>query len=249
MVTPVKHDTKLSKLENCLLKKLGKAMFDYNMIDKNDRILACISGDKDSLSMLRLLLLKNRQLPPIKKYSLVAVHVNFNTCAENIKNLNDFFQQYNVQYHIENASLPKKDNEKPSNYFWCSRNGRKLLFNLAEKYSCNKIALAHHLDDIVETFLTNQFFYGEISTMPPKISMFDDKLHIIRPMAHIPEKLLSEYATRMNLPFFISACSFSNNDSRRKFIKGIIRDLEKKCSYLKINLFRSMKRIKPKYLA
>jgi tRNA 2-thiocytidine biosynthesis protein TtcA len=239
---------RLSKFENYLLKKIGKAMTDYNMLGENDRILACISGGKDSLSMLRLLLLKNRQLPVKKKYSLVAAHINFGTCEQHKVKLDDFFKQYGVQYHIENATLPKKDSEKMSDCFWCSWNRRKLLFKLAEKYSCRKIALAHHLDDIVETLLMNQFFYGEISTMPPNISMFDGEFNIIRPLAYIPEKSLNEYATRMNLPVSTTACPFSANGSRRKFIKELIGGLEKKCSYLKVNLFRSMKRIKPKYL-
>lgn len=248
MATSGKKESSLSKFENHLLKKVGKAMIDYGMVGKNDRILVGVSGGKDSMSMLRLLLLKNRQMPPSKKYSLIAAHVKFDVCNYDIKNLEDFFKSTGVEYHIEKATLPQKNDPKLSSCFWCSWNRRKHLFTLAQKFSCNKIALAHHMDDIVETLLMNQFFYGEISTMPPKISMFKGEFDIIRPLVHIKEKSLLEYATRLNLSFFTCTCPFLKNDSRRKFIKGLISDLEKKCPFVKINLFRSMKRIKPRFL-
>jgi len=249
MVVIAKNSKDLMKLERYLLKKVGKAMLDYNMINGNDRILVGVSGGKDSWSMLRLLVLKNRQLHPEKKYTLIAAHINFRLCRQHDRNFDELFKEYDIEYHIISKSLPKKNDEKLSQCFWCSWNRRKLLFELAEKHSCSKIALGHHMDDIVETFLMNQFFNGEISTMSPNISMFKGKLNIIRPLAYIPEKSLTEYATRTKLPFCMCTCPYATPDSRRKFIKEFICNVEKECSYLKINLFRSMKRIKTNYLA
>lgn len=245
----MKKDPALFKLENYLLKKLGKAMFDYSMLDDNDRILVAVSGGKDSWSMLRLMILKNRELPPKKKYTLVAAHVNFGTCEQQDRAFDDVFRELGIEYHIENAVLPAKNDPKLSNCFWCSWNRRKILFNLADKCSCRKVAFGHHMDDIVETLLMNQFFYGEISTMPPNISLFEGKIHIIRPLAYISEKSLYEYATKTKLPFCMCKCPMAPEDSRRKMVKELLNNLEAECPCLKKNLFRSMKKIKEGFLA
>ena len=249
MISPVKNNPKVSKLENHLLKKVGKAIGNYEMLGKNDRILVAVSGGKDSWSMLRLLILKNRQLPPEKKYDLTIAHVNFQLCKQHDRDFDELFKEYGLPYHIISKPLPEKNDPKLSYCFWCSWNRRKILFETAQKCSCNKVALGHHLDDIIETLLMNQFFYGEISTMPPKISLFDGELDIIRPLAYIPEKLIAEYAAKTNLPFCSCECPHSTGDSRRQFVKKLIGDVEQKCSYVRINLFRSMKRIKEGYLA
>jgi len=245
----VRKDLKLKKLENYLLKKVGKAMLDYEMLGTNDRILVGVSGGKDSWAMLKLLQLKNRQLPPDKKYTLVAAHINFQLCEQHDRNFDTLLEPYGIEYHTVTMKLPEKNNRKMSQCFWCSWNRRKLLFNMCRDYNCTKLALGHHLDDIAETMLMNQFFYGEISTMPPNVSMFKGALNIIRPLAYIHEKQAAEYAKKTSLPFCSCSCPYAKEDSRRKYIKSLIADIEKRCPYTKINMIRSMKRIKTQYLA
>jgi tRNA(Ile)-lysidine synthetase-like protein len=237
--------TKINKLEHYLLKKVGKAIYDYKLINDNDRILIGVSGGKDSLTLLRLLLLKRTYLPI--KYTVIAAHIDFGLFQQNGIQLDDYFKKNQVDYHIEKIELPAKNNDKLSNCFWCSWNRRKILFNLAKRYNCNKVALGHHFDDIVETFLMNLFFHGEISSMPPKLSMFSGELEIIRPLIYIPEELIREYAICMKLPFVEYICPNYDN-SQRRFIENLLSELEKKCDYLKKNIFRSMKRIKQEYL-
>jgi len=234
-----------TKLENFLLKKIGKAIYDYKMIEPGDRVLVGVSGGKDSVSLLRLLLLKKKQIP--FNFDVIPVYVDFGNFPQNLNLLEEYFKTLQLEYHIEKTNLPEKKDQKLSYCFWCSWNRRKILFKLAEKYNCKKIAFAHHLDDIVETFLMNLFYYGEISTMPPKISMFQGKLFIIRPMVYIKEKAIIDYAKEANIPYSSSNCPFFDN-SRRKYIENLISELEKKCPYVKLNIFRSMKRIQYEYL-
>jgi len=234
-----------TKLENFLLKKIGKAIYDYKMIEPGDRVLVAVSGGKDSVSLLRLLLLKKKQIP--FDFDIIPVCVDFGNFGQNLDILEQYFKSLQLEYYIERTHLPEKKDKKLSYCFWCSWNRRKILFKLAEKYNCRKIAFAHHLDDIVETFLMNLFYYGEISTMPPKISMFQGKIFIIRPMVYIKEKAILDYAKEANIPYTTSTCPFFDN-SRRKYIEGLISELEKKCPYVKLNIFRSMKRIQYEYL-
>lgn len=235
----------LRKVQNFLLKKTGKAIFDYNMVEENDRILIAVSGGKDSLSMLDLMTRKQKSLNI--RFSLFAVHVNFKNISDNPKYLEDIFVKYNIKYCIHDAVLPEKNDAKLSDCFWCSWNRRRIIFELAKKYNCRKVAFAHHMDDIVETFLMNIFFYGEISTMPPKLSMFEGEIHIIRPLVYVPEKVIAEYARLMNFPVRTCRCPYFEI-SRRKWTEELIKVIEKKCPQVKINLLRSMKRIKKEYL-
>ncbi len=249
VISPSKKATKINKigtkLENYLLKQVGKALYDYKMIDTEDKILVGISGGKDSLSLLRLLMIKRQQIP--FDFTIFPVHVDFGFLPDYTEELEKYLKTFGIEYHIEKTTLPEKKDPKLSHCFWCSWNRRKILFKLAEKYNCKKIAFAHHLDDIVETFLMNLFYYGEISTMPPKISMFNGKLFIIRPLVYIKEKAIIEYVKEAKIPYDSFICPFFDN-SRRKYIEELIVELEKKCPYVKLNIFRSMKRIQYEYL-
>jgi tRNA 2-thiocytidine biosynthesis protein TtcA len=212
-------------------------------------VMLAVSGGKDSLSMVRLLSLKNRQLPKPMKCTFVALHVNFGFSSQDKGEYAEFMKEYGIEYHVVETELPKKTKTKLSDCFWCSWNRRKILFQQAEKLSCPKIALAHNLDDIVETFLMNQFYYGELSTMPPNISLFEGKLRIIRPLAYLSEKMILEYATATGLPFRKEQCPYFSENKRRAYIKELVKDLEKRCPYVKVNIYRSMQNIKKEYLA
>ncbi|MEW6040483.1 MAG: ATP-binding protein [Elusimicrobiota bacterium] len=227
------------------MKRAGKAIYDYSMIENGDRILVGVSGGKDSLTLLRVFMIKQSTLPV--DFEIVAAHVDFGICPQHSMRLDGYFKSLGIKYHIEETMLPKKRNEKLSHCFWCSWNRRKILFTLAGEYNCRKVALGHHLDDIVETYLMNLFFHGEISAMPPKISLFGGELTIIRPLAYIPEKAIREFADSAQLPYKKCICPFFDG-SRRKYVEGLIKELEKKCPQIRKNLFRSMKRIQYEYI-
>ena len=131
--------------------------------------------------------------------------------------------------------------------FLCSRLRRKRLFEIAKDRGCNKIALAHHRDDIIETLLLNLFFAREISGMVPNLSFFGGEFHIVRPLAYIREVLVKKYARERNFPVIENRCP-SSGTSKRIFIKRLLDDLEKENKDVRNNIFLALQHVKPEYL-
>ncbi len=230
-----------------LSKKVGKATTDYGMLEEGDRILVGVSGGKDSLSLFHIL--SSRQAFCPVKYQLIAVHVDFGRFAKNTKKLETYFKKCGWEYIIKRRKLPskKRKGEGKGSCFWCSWNRRKVLFDTAVELGCNKIALGHHLDDIVQTVLLNLFFSSQISAMAPNQELFEGKLAIIRPFAYVQEKEIIRFAREMKIP--TSSCNCPNSpDANRKMVARMIRDLEKVCPNIRTNIFRSLKRIRKDYL-
>ena len=131
--------------------------------------------------------------------------------------------------------------------FLCSRWRREKLYEIADQLDCSKIAMAHHRDDIIETFLMNIFFSREISTMVPKQPVFKGRFHIIRPLAYIEEKLLQQYAWKNNFPVIDNPCP-ENRQSKRRFIKDLLKQLELEEPTVNHNIFQALKNVKPEFL-
>jgi tRNA(Ile)-lysidine synthase TilS/MesJ len=234
------------KYEKRIAKLTGKAIFDYKMIKENEHVVVALSGGKDSLCLLHILWLRKKWLPV--DYKLYGVHIKSNTpCASAVDTsyLKSFCDKTGAEY-IERVITP--DEAKTSLCFWCSWNRRKELFNLCGELGAAKLALGHHKDDITETLLLNLFYHGEYSTMPPMLSFFDNKIDVIRPLAYVEEHMLKRYALEHD--FKTSTCddTFSKN-SKRFYVKELIRELKKDIPSLKSNLFNSMKKeIKKDYI-
>ena len=163
-------------------RRAGKAIGDYNMIEEGDKIAVAVSGGKDSISLLHVL--RHRQsLAPIN-FEFVAVHIDFEFEDFNPAKLIEYFESHGFPYHVEKVLAMKGERWEDIECYWWSKNRRKALFEFAAKNGFNKIAFGHHLDDIVETILLNQFYRAEIGAMRPNQSMFDGKLSIIRPLAY-----------------------------------------------------------------
>ena len=254
----------LTQTGNYISTRIGRAIQDYKLIEDKDRILVGVSGGKDSLTLLRLLA-DRRAWAPIK-YDLVAIHVESDYARalssnpvsrrpsrtpsrgddKSIKkSLKKFCKDNNIEYVLENISI--EDQKRDVNCFWCSWNRRKALFLAADKLGCNKVALGHHKDDIIETLLLNLFYQGEFSAMNPRQELFGGKIVIIRPLCYVEEKYTRKFAKETRLPF--AACNCPNADlSKRRMVKKLIAGLEKDCPYIKTNLFKSMGRISREYL-
>lgn len=233
-----------------LAKKIGAAIGDYEMIKDGDRVLVAVSGGKDSLTLLKLLHERKEWIPI--DYEILAVHVQTDyRCANcvHLTVLKNFFEKNSLRYVIDKIQILTNPDGSTNeiNCFWCSWNKRKSLFTIAGKYKCNKIAFGHHKDDIAQTTLLNLFYNGEISTMAPKVKMFDGELDIIRPLAYVEEKDIVRYAKEQNFPSHLCACPHGQK-SQRKHMKDILREVEKVCPNVKTNIFNSMKRIKKDYL-
>ena len=232
------------KLTYFASKKVGKAIWDYQMLKEGDRALMAVSGGKDSLCLARIMNERIKFVP--FNYEVIACHVDMGFDWVNKDALNAYFEKESIPYII---SKPPKGWNKDEKFdcFWCSWNRRKALFDLAREKKCTKIIFAHHMDDIIETMLLNLFFNGEIATMTPYQEMFGGELAIIRPLAYVEESELARLASMLSLPVISSSCP-NGNTSKRTLVKDIISELTKHNKNVKKNIFRSLKRIRQKHL-
>lgn len=222
------------------------AIADYDMLQNKDKIIIAVSGGNDSLSLLRLMQYR-QQFVPIE-YEIKAVHIDMGMPDFPLQELKQYFKQEQLSYHIEKIDMLKGQEWNDITCFWCAWNRRKALFQLARKWGFNKVALGHHMDDIVETMLLNLFYQGEISTMKPKQELFKGQLTLIRPMAFVEEHALKKLALKDNVPTFDHFQCPNNDTSQRAEMKKLIQQLKKKNPSVKINIFRSLERIKTDYL-
>lgn len=227
--------------------KFNKAVAEYGLIEENDHILIGLSGGKDSLALLILLSEKAKLFVP--RFRLSAVHV----LTENIPYESDlpylkhFAESRGVTF-VEATTRFDIDPAQPkSNCFLCSWNRRKKLFDIAKELGCNKIALGHHLDDMVETLLMNVVYQGAFATMPPKLKMDKFDMTIIRPLALIPEKSVVEMERIFAFRKQFKNCPYEKESSRSD-VKKLVAELEKWNPDVRQSIWRSMENPKPEYL-
>lgn len=235
----------LQGTEYYISKGMGRAIMDYKMLAAKDKVAVAVSGGKDSLTLLRLLI-DRKAFVPIE-YDIIAIHIDMGYPKSISLKLEKYFKKLNIKYKIIKTDILKKTEKSKINCFWCSWNRRKELFLAANKLGCTKIALGHHMDDIAETMLLNLFFQGEISTMKPKQELFEGKITLIRPLAYVEERLIKRFAKEVKLGQDTCICAQSITSNRSRMGR-IIRDLEKTCPDIKKNIFRSLKRVKKDYL-
>jgi len=240
-----KKKEKPSKFAYFLSKKIGKAMTDYKMLQDGDKIMVAVSGGKDSLTLLKILD-QRRSFVPVK-YDIIAVFVDMGYKCIHPKIIEKYFKQHGYLYHIEKIDILKNTPREEITCFWCSWNRRKALFKMADKLGCTKIALGHHKDDIIQTFLLNLIFQGEISAMNPKQELFEGKISLIRPLAYVEEKETKRFSKENNFPVPHCSCPNANNTKRDEVAK-LIKKFEKMSPQFKTNVFRSLQRIKREYL-
>ena len=230
------------KLLRKITQRFNKGVVKYRLIDDEDKILVGLSGGKDSLALLELLALRSRILKP--HFSVVAAHVSMSNIPyqPDLEYLQKYAEQLGVPFvHYETSFDPSTDTRK-SPCFLCSWNRRKALFTVAKEQGCNKIALGHHMDDILETLLMNMTFQGAFSTMPPKLVMRKFDMTIIRPMCLVHEQDLVEMARIREFKKQIKNCPYET-DSNRSDMKEVLRSLEKLNPEARYSLWGSMNNI------
>ncbi len=230
-------------------RRAGKAIGDYGMINEGDRVLVAVSGGKDSLTLLNVML--HRQAIAPVSFELMAMHVDLGMPGPDLGLLEAYVKSTGVFCHIERTNLFETSDGKKHpdlNCFWCSWNRRKILFKYAQCHGFNKIAFGHHLDDIVETILLNQFFKGELSAMCPSQEIFDGALTLIRPLAYENESMIRTFAKAAGIGGLGGCRCPVSGHTQRAAIKKIIAEMEKVTPSLKINIFNSIKNIKPEYI-
>lgn len=226
-------------------KKVGKAIWDYRMLQEGDKVLVAVSGGKDSLTLVKIMKDRTKFVPI--NYDVVACFVDMGFKWVNKDILVRYFEEESIPFIIAHPPESWNGDKEPFGCFWCSWNKRKALFDTAHDLQCTKIAFAHHMDDIIETMLLNLFFQGEIGTMQPFQEMFEGELAIIRPLAYVEEKELLKLSQQLNLPVLASECPHSKT-SKRHLLKGMITELKKHNRNVKKNIFRSLQRIREDYL-
>jgi len=242
-------DGKRTKLFFHLKKWLEKAVMDYRMIEEGDRVLVGVSGGADSLALLDLL---NTPMVFVPEFSLAAVYIDpgFEPDTAGYDRLEGFLKAGSYDYVMEKTDigpLSHSDYNKKNPCFLCSRLRRKRIFEIAEEKGCNRIALAHHQDDMIETLLINMFYGREISTMMPDQPIFGGSMHIIRPLAYIREELVKKYSREREFPILESSCP-TGPVSRRRYIKDLLDHLEQDNKDIRANIFKAMSHVKMDYL-
>lgn len=230
------------KLMRRIEQRFAKGIIKYGLIEDGDKILVGLSGGKDSLALLELLARRSRIFKP--RFSVVAAHISMRNISyeSDREYLRTYAESFDVPFvHYETSFDPSTDTRK-SPCFLCSWNRRKALFTLAKELGCNKIALGHHMDDILETLLMNMTFQGAFSTMPPRLVMRKFDMTIIRPMCLVHEADLHEMALLRGFRKQVKNCPYER-DSHRSDMKEVLRRLEEMNPEARYSLWGSMNNI------
>ncbi|MBN2059809.1 MAG: tRNA 2-thiocytidine(32) synthetase TtcA [Deltaproteobacteria bacterium] len=234
--------------EREMKRLMGKAIYKYGMTEEGDHILVSVSGGKDSMSLLWLLRERIQRIPI--DYRITAVHVDPGFGNDSAARMADFFENSGFDYKIITGDFGPKahspeNRENPC--FFCSRQRRKAVFELAGELNCNKIALGHHKDDMIETFFLNILFGASVSTMMPVQDFFNGKIRAIRPMFMIDEDIISKYFMESALPAIELGCP-SAGVSKRYEIRKLLHDLYRTNKKIKGNIFHALQNVRPEYL-
>ena len=238
-----------TRLFRHMKKWLEKAIIDYGMIEPGDNILVGLSGGADSYALLDLL---DSPMVFAPKFSFIAVNIDmgFDQSYKAFSALEKYLSDRHCRYVLEKTDiglLAHSDLNRKNPCFLCSRLRRKRIFEIAAAEGCNKIAFAHHRDDVIETLLINIFYGREISTMLPVQRIFSGKMHIIRPLIYLREELVKKYCQERQFPVVANECPTSST-SKRIYVKKLLNDLSKDNKNIRENIFKAMSHVKTDYL-
>ncbi len=231
-----------------LNRAVGKALHTYDMINDGDRIVLGLSGGKDSLTLLWIL---NERLARIPiKYELFPVYIDSGFEGGFTESLENYCGKIGLKIRTEKTDygiLAHSPQNRENPCFLCSRLRRKRLFEIADELGCSKLALGHNKDDIIETMFLNMCYAGELSTMSPAQTFFQERFTLIRPLAFADEDAISRFARDMKFPDFVNPCPTSKV-SKRHEIKTLLNQLYSGNRKVKGNIFRAMRNVKEEYL-
>lgn len=239
--------TEEEKMIRRIEKRFSKGVVEYGLIEDGDKILIGLSGGKDSLALVELLAKRARVFKP--KFSVVAVHVVMKNIPyqSDIEYLREYVESFGVPFVLYETEFDASTDSRKSPCFLCSWNRRKALFTVAKENGCNKIALGHHMDDILETLLMNITYQGAFSSMPPRLVMNKFEMVIIRPMCLVHESDLIEMAQVRGYRKQVKSCPYESQSSRST-MKGVLKQLEVMNPEARYSLWGSMTNVQEELL-
>lgn len=246
-----KQQYSLNKLQKRLRRGAGQAIADFNMIEHNDKIMVCLSGGKDSYTMLDILGFLRKHAP-----------IDFELIAVNLDQKQPGFPQDVLPRYLDSTGIPyqiveedtysivkEKIPEGKTTCSLCSRLRRGILYRTAEELGATKIALGHHRDDMLETLFLNMFHGGRMKAMPPKLVSDNGKHVVIRPLAYCTEADIARYAEWQAFPIIPCNLCGSQENLQRKHIKMMLQDWQKRFPGRIENMFRALQNVTPSHLA
>lgn len=247
---PDNHSNNFIKLRNSLISSTGKAIGDYNMIEDNDTVLVCMSGGKDSYTMLMMLLALQERAPI--NFKIIAMNLDQKQPNFPADILPAYFEKLGVEYRIVEADtysiVKEKIPEGKTTCSLCSRLRRGIIYTTAKELGATKIALGHHRDDMVETLFLNMFFGAKMKTMPPKLATNRGEFMVIRPLAYCAEKDIASYARQMDFPIIPCDLCGSQENLQRQKVKDMLSAWEREQPGRINNIFRAMGNVEPSHL-
>lgn len=246
-----KQRTDFNKLQKRLRRNVGNAIVDYQMIEEGDRVMVCLSGGKDSYTMLDILM--NLQQSAPVQFELVAVNMDQKQPGFPEQVLPGYLDGLGIEYYIVEKDtysvVKQKIPEGKTTCGLCSRLRRGTLYAFAEKIGATKIAMGHHRDDIVETLFLNLFYGGKLAAMPPKLLSDDGRNVLIRPLAYCREVDIVKYAGIKSFPIIPCNLCGSQENLQRQAVKEMMHAWEKQQPGRVANIFGALQNVAPSQLA